>query len=90
MSEHDEFLRRATFCVSMAATIEDPGYKAALLEMAQRWRELAVLASHREQEPPQPSPGRAQNPLAVNKEISEVSGYVPVGYPILRPREQHR
>lgn len=48
MSEHDEFLGRATLCVSMAATIEDPGYKAALLEMAHQWRELAMRASHRE------------------------------------------
>jgi hypothetical protein len=50
MNEHEEFMRRAAFCVSFAASIDDPGPKAALLEMAQRWRELAVQASHREQD----------------------------------------
>ncbi len=51
MPEREAFLARATLCVSMAAVIDDGGYKAALLEMAQQWRELAVRATHRDTEP---------------------------------------
>jgi hypothetical protein len=31
----------AARCVLMAAEITDPGHRASLLEMAQRWRDLA-------------------------------------------------
>lgn len=61
MPEHEEFLGRATLCVSMAAAIDDPGYKAALLEMAQQWRQLATRASHREKEPPPIEPARTES-----------------------------
>jgi hypothetical protein len=54
MSEHDEFLKQATLCVSIAHTVEDAGYKAGLLEMAERWRKLAMRASLRETHPPSP------------------------------------
>jgi hypothetical protein len=36
-----EFARYASFCEAFAATAEEPIEKAALLEMAERWRELA-------------------------------------------------
>ena len=60
MSEHDEFLRQATLCVSMMASIDDPGQKATLLEMAQKWRDLAIRASHRETKPPSPGSERGE------------------------------
>jgi hypothetical protein len=39
--EHDEFMRRAKFCVDYAATLTDPAVKVSTLEMAARWRQLA-------------------------------------------------
>lgn len=51
MSEFEEFSRRAAFCLTFAATIADPGYKAALLDMAERWRQLAEEAKQRETRP---------------------------------------
>jgi hypothetical protein len=36
-----EFLRHANFCDALAADVEEPVEKAALIEMAERWRELA-------------------------------------------------
>jgi hypothetical protein len=62
MSEHDEFLRQATLCVSMVASIDDPGQKATLLEMAQKWRDLAVRAPHREKELPSPESAQDEEP----------------------------
>jgi hypothetical protein len=53
MSEFDEFSRRATFCLTFAVTISDPGYRAALLDMAERWRQLAEQAKQREKSPAQ-------------------------------------
>jgi hypothetical protein len=46
--EHDEFMRRAKFCVDFAATLPESGMKASLLEMAARWRRLADEAMARE------------------------------------------
>jgi hypothetical protein len=45
--EHDEFMRRAKFCVDYAATFNEPEAKASLLEMAARWRQLAEIAKAR-------------------------------------------
>lgn len=38
----------AARCVLMASEASDPGHRAALLEMAQRWRELADQAERAE------------------------------------------
>jgi hypothetical protein len=46
--EHDEFMRRAKFCIDFAVTLSDPGIKASLLDMAARWRQLAEEAKARE------------------------------------------
>jgi hypothetical protein len=54
MSEHGEFSRRAAFCRTFAATLAEPSHRAALLEMAEKWQELAERALHREQTPPSP------------------------------------
>ncbi len=41
MPDFKEFRRRATFYVTLAGEISDPGYKAVLLDLAERWRQLA-------------------------------------------------
>jgi hypothetical protein len=38
---YGEFLRHANLCDAMAVDLIEPFDKAALLEMAQRWRDLA-------------------------------------------------
>jgi hypothetical protein len=38
---YGEFLRHANLCDALAVDLIEPVNKAALLEMAQRWRELA-------------------------------------------------
>lgn len=39
-----EFLRHANFCDALAAELAEPVDKAALCEMAERWRDLARSA----------------------------------------------
>ena len=39
-----EFLRHANFCDALAVDVAEPVYKAALCEMAERWRDLARSA----------------------------------------------
>jgi len=39
-----EFLRHANFCEALAADLAEPVDRAALGEMAERWRELAISA----------------------------------------------
>jgi hypothetical protein len=39
-----EFLRHANFCDALAAEVAEPVDKAALCEMAERWRDLARSA----------------------------------------------
>jgi hypothetical protein len=46
--EHEDFKRRARFCVEYAATLSDPSVKATLLDMAEMWRKLAERAKTRE------------------------------------------
>lgn len=46
--EHDEFMRRAKFCVEFAATFTDPEFRALFLQMAARWRQLAEEVKRRE------------------------------------------
>jgi hypothetical protein len=62
MSEHEDFLRQAALCVSMVATTDDPGHKAALLEMTHKWRDLAARAPHREKELPSPESAQDEEP----------------------------
>lgn len=45
MPQYEELHRRARFCLALAGMISDPGHKAALLEMAERWRKLAEGAA---------------------------------------------
>ena len=52
MTEGEDFLLRATFCLTFAETVTDPSCKAAIQEMATKWKELADRALHREQSPP--------------------------------------
>ena len=42
MPDYEEFRRRATFYVTLAGETSDPDYKAVLLDMAERWRQLAA------------------------------------------------
>lgn len=53
MREADECRRRATFCVTFAATVDDPTAKASLIEMGEKWRGLADGLDFAE---PPPSP----------------------------------
>jgi len=39
-----EFMRHANFCDALAVAVEEPAERAALSEMAERWRELAQRA----------------------------------------------
>jgi hypothetical protein len=39
--EREEYLRRASFCRAYAETLTDPGQKAAVLKMAEKWKRLA-------------------------------------------------
>jgi hypothetical protein len=39
-----EFMRHANFCDALAVAIDEPAEKAALCEMAERWREFAQHA----------------------------------------------
>src|SRR5262249_16856439 len=41
VKEADDHRKRAAFCISLAATTDDEVTKGALIEMAQKWRELA-------------------------------------------------
>jgi len=52
MSEYHEFSSRSAFCRTFAATITDQGHRAAILEMAEKWAELAERARIRESGPP--------------------------------------
>jgi len=36
-----EFMRHANFCDALAVAVKEPAEKAALSEMAERWREFA-------------------------------------------------
>jgi hypothetical protein len=36
-----EFMRYANFCDALAVSVEEPAERAALSEMAERWREFA-------------------------------------------------
>ena len=42
MPDYEEFRRRATFYITLAGETSDPDYKAVLLDMAERWRQLAA------------------------------------------------
>jgi hypothetical protein len=55
VKEADDHRLRAAFCMSLAATTDDEVTKGALLEMAQKWRELADRSDLAE---PPPSPRR--------------------------------
>ena len=46
---HDEFLARAHFYATYAATLTESGVKTAMLDMAARWRQLAAEAKAGEQ-----------------------------------------
>jgi hypothetical protein len=39
--EYDDLMSRAKFCADYAATLNDAGVKASLLDMAAKWRQLA-------------------------------------------------
>ena len=41
MTDYHEFRRRAMYCATLAQTIGNPADRMALLEMAQRWEQLA-------------------------------------------------
>jgi hypothetical protein len=45
---HEDFKRRARFCIDYAATLTYPSVKATLLDMAEMWRKLAERAKTRE------------------------------------------
>jgi hypothetical protein len=51
MSRADEYCKYAASCLNIAQSISDPHEKARLLDMAQKWRELAEKAE-REKETP--------------------------------------
>jgi hypothetical protein len=55
VKEADDHRTRAAFCISLAATTDDEVTKGALIEMAQKWRELADRSDLAE---PPPSPRR--------------------------------
>ena len=44
MSRAEDYRRYAAKCLSLAQEISDPSDKAALVQMAQKWRELAQKA----------------------------------------------
>jgi hypothetical protein len=44
MLHADDYRRYADHCVRVALEVANPGDKALLLQMAQRWRELAEKA----------------------------------------------
>jgi hypothetical protein len=48
MSRAEEYRRYAAECIRVAQVAADPKDKALLLEMAEKWRELAKRADHRE------------------------------------------
>jgi hypothetical protein len=41
MARADEYRRHAAECLRVAQRVSDPNDKALLIQMAQRWRELA-------------------------------------------------
>jgi hypothetical protein len=45
--EHDEFMRRAKFCVEFAETLADSEIRTLFLQMAARWKQLADEAKTR-------------------------------------------
>lgn len=45
LRNEDEFRRRAALCLKLAGAMSEPGHRAALLDMAERWRELAQEVS---------------------------------------------
>jgi hypothetical protein len=48
MSRAEEYRRYAAECIRVAQETADPKDKALLLEMAEKWRELAKRVDHRE------------------------------------------
>jgi hypothetical protein len=46
MRRAEDYRRHAAECVRLAQHSSSPGDKAALIEMAQKWRELADRAEH--------------------------------------------
>jgi hypothetical protein len=44
----------AARCVLMASDLKDPGHRTSLLEMAQRWRDLAEHVEQAEVADPEP------------------------------------
>jgi hypothetical protein len=48
MSRAEEYRRYAAECIRVAQETADPNDKALLLEMAQKWRELAERAERRQ------------------------------------------
>ncbi len=52
MSRAHEYRRHAAECVRVARLINNPGDKAMLLDMAQKWRSLAEREEAREKREP--------------------------------------
>ena len=46
--EHDEFMRRAKFCLEFAAALGDTDLRASFIRMAAMWRRLAEGAKGRD------------------------------------------
>jgi hypothetical protein len=49
MARADEYRRYAAECVPVAQTTNNPNDKQMMLEMAQKWRELAEKVERKEQ-----------------------------------------
>ena len=49
MARADEYRRYAAECVRVAQTTSNPNDKQLMLEMAQKWRELAEKVERKEQ-----------------------------------------
>ena len=49
MARADEYRRYAAECVRVAQTTNNPNDKQMMLEMAQKWRELAEKVERKEQ-----------------------------------------
>jgi len=46
--EHDEFMRRAKFCVELAEILAESEIRTLFLQMAARWKQLAEEAKTRD------------------------------------------
>jgi hypothetical protein len=68
--EADEFRRRAAFCISLARTADDQTIKAALIDMAQGWLQLANRVDFAE--PPPSPPVRLMTAIAVTEKANGI------------------